>query len=130
MSIRIGVDLVQVSQVEASLARFGDRFVRRLFTEGEIADATAAPRGTAGRLAARLAAKEAALKALGLSDHGVGWRQIEVRRDAGGVPALALHGAARAAAAEAGVDDLAVSLSQAGDYAAAVVVAQARTAAA
>ena len=80
MSVGVGIDLVRVSRVAASLAQFGERFLRRVFTEAEIAYATSSPGLTAERLAARFAAKEAAIKALGLADQGVGWRQIEVQR--------------------------------------------------
>ena len=118
----VGIDLVQLSRVSESMATFGDRFLRRVFTEGEIAYATAAPDLTASRLAARLAAKEATIKALDLAERGVGWREIEVTRGASGAPALVLHGSARAAAEEAGDPALSVSFSHEGDYATAVVI--------
>jgi holo-[acyl-carrier protein] synthase len=125
MSTGVGIDLVMVSRVEASLARFGDRFLRRIFTEGEIAYAKAAPASTAERLAARFAAKEAAFKALDLAERsaGIGWRQIEVTREDSGKCRLILHGAARAAADDAGVAELSLSLTHEGDYSAAVVLA-------
>ena len=119
----VGIDLVRVSRVEESLAQFGERFLKRVFTDGEIAYANAAPAQAAERLAARFAAKEAAVKALGLVERGVGWREIEVTRAPSGSCQLSLHGAARDAAAEAGVVELAVSLSHEGDYATAVVFA-------
>jgi holo-[acyl-carrier protein] synthase len=118
----VGIDLVRVSRITESLANFGERFLRRVFTDGEIAYATATPDLAAERLAARFAAKEAAFKALGLADHG-NWRDIEVTRAPSGACALSLHGATRDAANEAGVVDLAVSLSHEGDYATAVVLA-------
>ena len=123
MGTGVGIDLVMVSRVEASLSRFGERFLRRVFTEGEIAYATSSPAATAERLAARFAAKEAAIKAIGLADHGVGWRDIEVAREDSGRCRLILHGAARAAADDAGVAELSVSLTHEGDYSAAVVLA-------
>jgi holo-[acyl-carrier protein] synthase len=123
MDMDVGVDLVSVSRVEASLAQFGERFLRRIFTESEIAYATSAPGLTAERLAARFAAKEAAIKALGLADQGVGWRQIEVAREASGKCRLVLHGRARAVADGAGFGALSVSLSHEGDCSAAVVLA-------
>jgi holo-[acyl-carrier protein] synthase len=123
MGTGVGIDLVMVSRVEASLSRFGERFLRRVFTDGEIAYATASPAATAERLAARFAAKEAAIKAIGLTDIGVGWREIEVAREDSGRCRLILHGAARAAADEAGVAELSVSLTHEGDYSAAVVLA-------
>ena len=125
MSTEVGIDLVQVSRVEASLARFGERFLRRVFTDTEIAYATSSPARAAERLAARFAAKEAAFKALDLADDhgGIGWRQIEVTREQSGKCRLILHGAARAAADDAGVAELSVSLTHEGDYSAAVVLA-------
>ncbi len=124
--LRVGIDLVRIARVEESLARFGDRFLRRVFTEGEIAYATSAPALTAERLAARMAAKEATVKALRMAHAGVGWRQIEVLRDPSGACELVLHGKAREIAAASGYDDLAVSLSHECDYATAVVVTRVR----
>ena len=117
----VGIDLVRVSRVAESLATFGERFLKRVFTDGEVAYAREAPSLMAERLAARFAAKEAAFKALGLDV--ASWRQIEVTRAPSGRCALSLHGAARDAAAEAGVVELSVSLSHEGDYATAVVLA-------
>lgn len=118
----VGIDLVQLSAVRESIAKFGERFMRRVFTEAELTYATAAPDLTESRLAARLAAKEAAIKALDLAERGVGWREIEVTRGPSGAPALVLHGNALAAAEEAGGTTLSVSLSHEGDYATAVVL--------
>src|SRR5438067_2061558 len=115
--ISVGIDLVRVSRVAASLEQFGERFLKRVFTDAEVAYAVASPPLTAERLAARFAAKEAAVKALGLGERGVGWRQIEVTRQTSGACRLTLHGAARDAADEAGVCELSVSLSHEGDYA-------------
>jgi holo-[acyl-carrier protein] synthase len=117
--LAVGIDLVQVSRIAESVASFGDRFLRRVFTDDELAYATRAPAEAASRLAARFAAKEAVKKALRL-DGGVGWRDIEVRRAPDGACDIALHGAAAAAGAPA--DQLALSLSHEGDYATAVVV--------
>ena len=120
--MRVGIDLVRVSRVAASLEQFGERFLRRVFTDAEVAYATSSPSLTAERLAARFAAKEAAIKAIGLVDRG-SWREIEVTRQPSGRCELALHGAAREAADEAGLSELAVSLSHEGDYATAIVLA-------
>lgn len=118
----VGIDMVQLSRVSESMATFGDRFLRRVFTEREIAYATAAPDLAPSRLAARMAAKEATVKALDLVERGVGWREIEVTHGPSGAPRLVLHGNARAAADEAGGPALSVSLSHEGDYATAVVI--------
>lgn len=121
--VSVGIDLVQLSRVADSLSRFGDRFLRRVFTPGEIAYATAAPALTVERLAARFAAKEAAFKAIGLHELGACWRQIEVAREDSGACRLILHGDAQTTAQQRGVVDLALSLSHEGDYATAVVLA-------
>src|SRR5437763_12313348 len=91
--IGIGMDATEIDRIEAAVARFGDRFLHRVFTEGEIAYATRR-RNPAPHLAGRFAAKEAAMKALGTGhSQGVLWRDIEVVR-AGGPPQLRLHGGA------------------------------------
>ena len=124
--LSVGIDLVQLSRIRESMATFGDRFLRRVFTEGEIAYATATPALAPARLAARFAAKEATVKALDLAERGIGWREIEVTRGPSGAPRLVLHGAARAAAVEAGDPTLSLSLSHEGDYATAVVISARR----
>ena len=121
--VKVGIDLVQVSRVAESIKSFGDAYLHRIFTDAEIAYATAAPALTAERLAARFAAKEAAIKALGLGEQGVNLRLIEVRRAPSGELDLVLHGVASDAALALGATDVAVSLSHEGDYATAVVVA-------
>lgn len=93
--IGTGLDATEIARIEEALERYGERFLRRVFTPGEIAYCEAR-RGRAASLAARFAAKEAAMKALGTGhDRGVGWRDIEVVR-VDGPPAIQLHGAAAA----------------------------------
>jgi holo-[acyl-carrier protein] synthase len=120
---RVGIDLVWVDEVASSMARFGDRYLRRLFTDGELADATVGATVAAAPLAARFAAKEAALKVLRPDDVRPEWRSIEVIRRGGGWTGLALHGLAADLAARDGLDGFAVSLTHEGAAAAAVVVA-------
>lgn len=119
--IRTGFDLVEISGIADSIRRFGDRFKTRLFSPAELAYADSAEELCAERLAARFAAKEAVLKALQLTEAGVGWRDIEVRRLPGGDCALALHGRAAELAARQGASQLALSLSHDGGYAGAFV---------
>jgi len=118
----VGMDTVQVSALAASLAQFGERFVERLFTAGEQRLAGRAPPQRAERLAARFAAKEAALKAFGWSEAGLHWHQIEVVGEPGEPPRLVLHGQAAALLRSLAVTDLSLSLSHACD----LVVALAR----
>jgi holo-[acyl-carrier protein] synthase len=121
--LRVGFDLVEVSRIRESLDSFGERFLRRLFSDEEIAYAMQVDALSAQRLAARFAAKEAAIKAFALSEVGVGWRDIEVRKQADGGCQLALHGKAASRASQWGVSGIALSLSHEGAYAGAVVTA-------
>jgi holo-[acyl-carrier protein] synthase len=124
--LRVGVDLVSVREVARSLERFGDRYVRRIFTTCEAAYCRAAAgRAAATRFAVRFAAKEATLKALHPETPWADWRAIEVRRHASGRCEIVLHGEAAALARRQGVETLALSMSHDGSRAAAVVVVQA-----
>ncbi|MFH1034032.1 MAG: holo-ACP synthase [Pseudomonadota bacterium] len=117
----LGLDLARVSRVHQAWQRFGQRFLERCFTPAEIAACLQRPR-PAQALALRFAAKEAFAKATGLGMRGLGWTEIEVISDSLGKPGLLLHGRARQWAAEQGVVACLLSLSDDGDYAAAVVV--------
>ena len=114
-----GVDFVEIDRVATVLNRYGERFLRRIFTPGEIAYC----RGRAPNLAARLAAKEAVMKSLGTGFRGVGWRDVEVVRAPSGAPSARLHGRARARAERLGVTEVAISLSHSREYAMVVAVA-------
>jgi holo-[acyl-carrier protein] synthase len=119
----LGFDLAQVSAVANSLARFGARFRQRLFTARELEYADSGVGMDVQRLAARFAAKEAAIKALGLAEAGIDWRDIEVVKLPAGRCTLSLHGRAAEHAAAIGVEQLLLSMSHDGDYAGAVVTA-------
>jgi holo-[acyl-carrier protein] synthase len=126
VALRIGIDLVRVSTVQDALDRHGERYLARVYTPAEVEDC----RGPAGvdplRLAARFAAKEAAMKTLRVGDAAVPWPAVEVRREPGGAPALVLHGPAAALAEAAGIAELALSFTHEHEYAGAVVVAEMR----
>jgi holo-[acyl-carrier protein] synthase len=122
-SIRVGADIIGVDQVVESVDRFGDRYLQRIFTEHEIASCPGAPGTAAAGLAARFAAKEATIKVLRPVDHQPDWRSMEVTRDPGGWCSMSLTGHAAELAEEAGIAELAVSLSHDAGMAAAVVVA-------
>lgn len=103
MILGIGQDTIDISRIERTLARFGEQFVRRVFTEGEQAKAArragAGPRVVAGTYAKRFAAKEACAKALGTGiNQGVSWREMEVVNLPSGQPTLRLTGRALARA--------------------------------
>jgi holo-[acyl-carrier protein] synthase len=104
--IGLGLDATDIARIAATIERYGDRFFRRIFTEGEIAYCTRR-REPAIHFAGRFAAKEAAMKALGTGhSHGVLWRDVEVVRH-GGPPRLTFHGgAARRFAAMGGHSSL------------------------
>ncbi len=124
-AISIGVDMVDVGDVENAIALFGEKYLARVFTPSEISYALRAtdPLTVAQRLASRFAAKEAALKALHACERGISPRSIEVVRHRDGSNTLALHGPAFAAAR--GVNDaLAVTMSHEGRFAVAIVIAR------
>jgi holo-[acyl-carrier protein] synthase len=117
--VGIGIDLCEISRIERLLARYGNRLAHKLFTEEERSYSFARAR-PAESLAARFAAKEAALKALGVPP-GLRWHELAVG-GAGGAPALELSGAAAAAARARGVVRCHLSLTHACDLAIAQVV--------
>ncbi len=121
--VRIGIDLVQVDRIAASLQAFGDRFSQRLFATRELLDSTIDGRLDPTRLALRFAAKEATIKAFDLSEAGIGWSQIEMTDGVGAVGRIRLHGRAAECAAHAGAWEIAVSSSQDDGMACAIVVA-------
>ena len=113
-----GVDIIEIERIQKVLERWGQRFLNRIYTEGEISYC----RGRAQNLAARFAAKEAAMKALGTGIRGVGWKDIEVVRSESGAPSIRLHGRASVRAEKLGVTELSLSLSHSRHYAVAFVV--------
>lgn len=113
----IGIDLVQISRMRRVVERWKDRFLLRVFTDEEIAYCQKR-RDPVPHLAARFAAKEAALKALGIGLRlGVSWRDIEVRRERGRPPVLALSGRSRAIKEALGGRRFLLSLTHDGEYA-------------
>lgn len=116
----IGVDMIETERVAQSVTRFGDRFLKRVYTERELAYC----RGQITSLAARWAAKEATAKALGTGIGDVSWREIEVINQANQRPTIQLHGAAAALAEQLGLSGFAVSLSHTQEYAIAFVVGE------
>jgi holo-[acyl-carrier protein] synthase len=123
MSVRgLGTDVVEVARIAHLVERHGARFLDRVFRPPEQAVLTRTPAAAAAALAARWAAKEALIKALGPHAAGVPYRDVEVTRDAHGVPGLRLHGPAAAALRRAGARRALVSLSHEREYAVATVV--------
>lgn len=114
----IGVDIVEVQRISQAAARWQERFLYRIYTEAELQDS--GKRWTS--LAARFAAKEAVVKALG-TGKGIGWHDIEVRRHDNDAPYICLHGNARRLAGQRGIRNFALSLSHSEKYAIAVTIA-------
>jgi holo-[acyl-carrier protein] synthase len=113
----IGIDVVRISRMREVIARWEERFLRRVFTEGEIAYCRAR-RDPVPHFAARFAAKEAGLKALGTGlRFGIHWRELEVVRERGQAPALVLSGRSREIGASRGGNRMLLALTHDGDYA-------------
>jgi holo-[acyl-carrier protein] synthase len=124
MVLGLGTDLIETGRVHNSIDRFGDRFLERIFTVGEIAYC-ARKKNAAESYAARFAAKEAAAKALGTGiSRGVSWKEFEVRRQTSGRPTLHLSGRAAELAEAMGVRKIQLSLTHSRDLAMAVVVVE------
>uniref|UniRef100_A0A7C1JW07 Holo-[acyl-carrier-protein] synthase n=1 Tax=Caldilinea aerophila TaxID=133453 RepID=A0A7C1JW07_9CHLR len=123
--LRTGVDIIEIERVRAAIDAHGERFLRRVYTEAELACCG----DRVESLAARFAAKEAVAKALGVGvwREGIAWTDIEVLRDERGAPALHLHGAAAALAAEQGLVTWSLSLSHHRTQAVAFVIAMGET---
>ena len=116
--VSVGIDTIEISRIRRTIADFGDRFLRRVYTERE--------RERYGQrvaeLAARFAAKEATSKALGTGIRGIRWREMEVLANQRGKPLLVLHGSAARRAAQLGLVDFDVSLTHSRTDAMAIVV--------
>ncbi|MFL6514798.1 MAG: holo-ACP synthase [Chthoniobacterales bacterium] len=120
--IGIGVDLVECERIQHSLDRFGDRFLRRVFTDGEI-QYSMSMKFPARHLAARFAAKEAVSKAFGTGiGKSMGWRDMDVRKKESGEPFLVLSGGAETLAKDRGVTNALITLSHTDHHAMAVIV--------
>ena len=114
----VGVDIIEIQRIERALHRWGDRFLKRIYTPDELAQL----RHRKSTLAACFAGKEATMKALGTGRIGVGWQEVEIIPAPSGQPKLKLHGRAQHRAHTLGIKELAVSLSHSREYALASVV--------
>lgn len=117
--VEVGIDIIEIERIARTLARFGDRFLNRVYSPRE--------RERYGKrvqeLAARFAAKEATMKALGTGVRGVRWRDIEVLPNRRGKPILVLHETAQRRADQLGFRHFAVSLTHSRGDAMAIVIA-------
>ena len=119
MNLRTGVDLIEIERVEATIQRYGQRFLERVFTPRELAEVGE----NVASLAVRFAAKEATAKALGTGIGDVGWQEIEILRGPARQPNLYLHGRASDLADSLDLETWSLSLTHDQSYAIALVVA-------
>jgi holo-[acyl-carrier protein] synthase len=114
----IGTDIIEIERIRQAIDRWGERFLRRVFTEPEL--------NLYGRrahsLAASFASKEAVMKVLGTGARGVGWREIETLYHPSGKPVIRLNGRAKAEAGRLGIKEIDVSLSHSREYATATAI--------
>ncbi len=120
--VGIGVDLVETARIDHSLDRFGERFLQRVFTAGEIAYCQSM-KFPARHFAARFAAKEAVSKAIGTGiGKSMGWKDIDVHRHPSGQPFVVLEAGAKELAAARSVREVWISLSHTDHHAVATIV--------
>src|SRR5262252_2948720 len=122
MIIGTGIDIAEVPRIREAIERHGERFIKRVFTEGEI-EYCESKANRMESYAARFAAKEAGMKAIGTGwNHGVRWRDIEVVRPKGQRPTIQFHGQAAAFAQKLGTKNVALSITHTREQALAHVI--------
>jgi holo-[acyl-carrier protein] synthase len=122
MIVGTGIDITEVPRIAASIARYGQRFLDRVYTQDEIAYCQS-KRNSAERFAARFAAKEAAMKAIGTGlRRGVTWHDVEVGHELGGRPTIVFSGKAAEFAAKLGSKRASLSISHTEEHAIAQVI--------
>ena len=121
MEMAVGIDIIEIPRVQKVLEKHPERFLQRVYTPEEAAFC----RGRVSELAARFAAKEAVMKALGTGARGLAWREIEILPNRRGKPLVYLHGLAKKRGETIGLRGIDVSLTHDADLAIAVVVGMA-----
>ena len=116
----VGVDIIEIGRIKQAVSRWQDSFLNRIYTENELKIAR-----SASSLAARFAAKEAVMKALGTGFPGVSWKEIEIVNSTDGAPLVKLYGRALQRSHELGLTRFEISLSHSRKYAIAMVMAHA-----
>ncbi len=116
----IGIDIIEIARIKEVINRWGEKFLRRVYTEPELRRYRTHP----SSLAVRFAAKEAVAKAFGDQNKGISWKDIEILTGPGGMPVVYLYGKARERADALGLDKLAISLSHSKEYAIAFVIGE------
>jgi holo-[acyl-carrier protein] synthase len=115
----VGVDIIEISRIEAIIKRWGKTFLERVFTPQELKSFS-----NTSSLAARFAAKEAVLKAIGACDKGISWKDIEILAESSGKPLVILTGKAKLQADASAITKINISLSHSKDYAVAFVIGE------
>lgn len=118
----IGIDIIEIARIRRAIARWGEHFLRRVYTEPELRLC----QKSSSSLAARFAGKEAIIKALDTQTKGISWQEIEILATPSGKPLVHLYGKAKDQANDLGLDKLAISLSHSREYAIAFVVGETR----
>ena len=113
MAHHIGTDIIEISRIEKAINRWGEHFLRRVYTQPELSRYGGSPQS----LAARFAGKEAVIKLLGGGEGGLAWREIEILSQPNGKPLLNLYGRARHQANRLGIKEIAVSLAHSKEHA-------------
>jgi holo-[acyl-carrier protein] synthase len=117
----VGTDIIEIHRIEQAISSWQDSFLRRIYTEAELESC----HNRASSLAARFAAKEAVMKALGTGAEGVNWQDIEILSDSDGAPVVQLHHRAERKAEENGIAKFSVTMSHCKEYAVAFVIGDA-----
>jgi holo-[acyl-carrier protein] synthase len=117
-NISVGTDIIEINRIEQAMLSWQDSFLRRIYTEAELESC----QNRASSLAARFAAKEAIMKALGTGAKGISWRDIEILSNSDGAPVVQLHARARSKAEENGIAKFSVTMSHCKEYAVSVVI--------
>ncbi len=116
----VGVDIIEIGRIKRAVSRWQDSFLTRIYTENELKIAR-----NVSSLAARFAAKEAVMKALGTGFRRIGWREIEIVNSTDGAPSVKLYGRALRRSHELGLTRFEISISHSRKYAIAMVMAHA-----
>ncbi|MAW67076.1 MAG: holo-[acyl-carrier-protein] synthase [Chloroflexi bacterium] len=115
-----GTDLIEIDRITNTLETYGERFLKRIYTQHEIDFCN----GKANSLAGRFAAKEAVMKLLGTGIRGVGWKEIEIHRKRGFKPTINLYSRAKNIANNKGIKNIEISITHSKTMALAVAVGE------
>jgi holo-[acyl-carrier protein] synthase len=118
MTLYIGTDIIEIARIKQAIDRWGEHFIRRVYTEPELNLYGKSPRS----LAARFACKEAVMKLLGTEKKGISWQDIETLSYPSGKPQLKLYGRAQSEVNNLGIKEIAISLSHSREYAIATAI--------